>query len=276
MQLTDSHIHFWDTERLDYPWLAGLPPINRPRTPDILDTGGHDVDAYVFVQADCMDHQSLAEVSWVNQLAETAPIGAIVAHAPVEQGAGVDAHLAALADEPRVVGVRRLIQGQPTGFATTPQFVEGVQALAGHDLSFDLCVTHDQLGEATQLVAQCPQVKFVLDHLGKPDVAEGRLEPWRADLAALAEQPNVAVKLSGLTTEADPEQWTYAHVEPYLQHALDTFGPSRCMFGSDWPVATLATSYGRWADTVATATADLSTAERDQVFTGTAQRVYRL
>ena len=276
LPIIDSHAHFWDVERLDYAWLRAFPAIDRTFLPSDVDRGRHRLDGFVFVQADCADHQAMAEVDWVAGLASSVPVKAIVAHAPLERDTGVGQHLAALARHPLVTGVRRLIQGEPPGFATDASFVERVRSLATHDLTFDICVTHEQLTEAEQLVARCPDVLFILDHLGKPDVAGRRLDPWRAQITALAARPNVMAKLSGLATEADPEHWTSSDVAPFLRHALSEFGPARCLFGGDWPVATLATTYERWVDTVLAATSDLSDAERDQVFAGTARRVYRI
>ena len=124
--------------------------------------------------------------------------------------------------------------------------------------------------------ADFPDVTFVLDHVGKPDIRAGLAEPWRSDIASLAKRPNVFCKLSGLTTEADHESWTEEQIRPYLLHAIDAFGPSRCMYGSDWPVVTLATTYGRWLELVLDVVSDLSTAERGSVLSTTAAAVYGL
>jgi L-fuconolactonase len=151
-----------------------------------------------------------------------------------------------------------------------------VNELAGLGLTFDACVTHEQLTPVTALATRCPDVTFVLDHLGKPDVAGQRLDPWRADLAALAEEPNVVCKLSGLTTEADHDAWTPEDLRPYLEHALACFGPERCVVGSDWPVATLATSYEGWFEVLLDFLAELEQPEREAVLAGNASRVYGL
>jgi len=239
--MIDAHIHFWDPERLHYAWLEALPPLHRPFGPTEVEAEG-----FVFVQADCRDDEAWAEVEWVTALAERHPILGIVAYAPVH----AHADLEALASHPLVVGVRKLLQGEPDALLGSDTLVEGVRALAEHGLTFDACVTHEQLPFVTRLAARCPDVTIVLDHLGKPDVAHHRLDPWRADLEALAAHANVVCKLSGLTTEADHAAWTPADLAPYLEHALACFGPDRCLFGSDWPVATLATSYERWVDVV--------------------------
>jgi L-fuconolactonase len=273
----DAHLHVWQPDRLAYPWLAGEPALNRPYLPADLDTGGHHVTAAVMVEAGRRPDQALDEVRFVEELAaQGPPIVAMVAHACLERGADARGELAALARHPLVTGVRRNIQDEAAGFAVTDPFTAGVGLLADHGYTFDLCVRHSQLAEVTELVSRLPEVTFVLDHLGKPAVAQGRQDPWREDIRRLAGYPNVMCKLSGLTTEADRARWTAGDVLPYLRYALAEFGADRCMFGSDWPVATLATSYRGWTDVVGEALLDLPAADRDAVTAGTARRVYRL
>ena len=277
MSWIDGHMHFWDPKRLDYPWLESVPPLNRSFGPEDLDTGRHQITGVVFVEAGGRPEQNLAEVDWVESLARSWPgLLGIVAHAPLEDAAARGEALAALAGRPLVVGVRRNLQDEPPGFALTSEFVRGVRLLADHGLPFDVCVRHWQMGEVADLVGRVPEVTFVLDHLGKPPVVSGRRGPWRDELRRLAGHPNVVCKLSGLTTEADPERWQEAEVLPYLQDALALFGAERCMFGGDWPVATLATGYERWVDVVAEAISGLSEADQEAVRHGTARRVYRL
>jgi L-fuconolactonase len=130
--------------------------------------------------------------------------------------------------------------------------------------------------ELIGLVERCPDVTFVLDHLGKPAVARHRHEPWFSDLSTLAHLPNVVAKLSGLTTEADHDHWRPSDITPYLTHAIQEFGPERCMFGSDWPVATLAGTYQQWVELVTDVIAGLTGPERTAILTGTATRIYDL
>jgi L-fuconolactonase len=274
--MIDAHIHFWDPARLHYEWLEAIPALRRSFAPTALETGRHDVAGYVFVQADCRDDEAWAEVSWVDELARDHPILGIVAFAGLEAGFGARADLERLAAHPRVVGVRRLLQGEPESLLTSEGLAAGVGLLASLDLTFDACVTHSQLPAVTRLAARCPDVTIVLDHLGKPAVAVGRLDPWRADLAALAERPNVVCKLSGLTTEADHRTWTAAALRPYLAHALECFGPERCLVGSDWPVATLAPTYERWFDVLLDFLSDQLPDDRDAILSGNATRVYGL
>lgn len=283
MDVVDSHVHFWDPARLDYPWLAEVPPLRRAFLPEDLDAGPYRfarqtyrLAAAVFVEAGGQGPAPTAEVDWIDELAQRWPLlRAIVAYAPLECGGDAAETVAALARHRLVTGVRRNVQDERPGFTATDDFTTGVRLLADAGLTFDLCVRHHQIAEVTELARRVPEVTFVLDHLGKPDVAGGTLEPWRTDLARLAELPNTACKLSGLATEAAPG-WADADALPYLRHALAVFGPDRCLFGGDWPVATLATDYPRWVGVVAGVLAERPETERRAVFGDTARRIYRI
>lgn len=276
--MLDSHVHFWDPRRMRYGWLTGEPELDRPFLPEALaaarPAGGAGI---LVVEADREPQEAMAEVDWIASLARAgAPVRGIVAHVPLERGTACRAALAALAARPLVVGVRRLLQDQPGGFALRPDFLEGVRLLADYGFVFDVCVRHRQIPEVTELARRCPQVTFVLDHLGKPAVALGTPSGWAADLDRLAALPNVVCKLSGLTSEADTATRTQDLLVSYLRRALDVFGPRRCLFGSDWPVCSLTTTYVGWLDTVRAALADLTAADRGRVMIGTAEAVYGL
>lgn len=277
--IVDSHIHFWDPEQLNYPWLQEVPPLNHAFLPAQLAAAATAVNLQkiVFVQADCVPEDGLAEVAWVSQLAQSEPrIQGIVAFAPLENGAASAAYLEKLKAFPLVKGVRRLIQSEAPGFARQPEFIQGVQQLAQFGFSFDICIVHTQMSEAIELVSQCPEVSFVLDHFGKPAIADRRLEPWATDIRQLAQFPHVWCKLSGLVTEADHQNWTAGDLRPYLAVVLEAFGPQRLMFGGDWPVSELAATYQQWVETADALLAALSEADRRRVFFANAQTFYRL
>jgi L-fuconolactonase len=238
-----------------------------------LDLAGQEVDGFIVVEAGCRQGQT--ELDWLGQLAIRWPIiRGVVGQVPVECGTRAEASLAKAARHPLTVGVRRNVQDEPAGFMLAPSMVAGVRLLAAYGLPFDACVREHQIRELAELADRCPEVTFVLDHLGKPAIAQQRRQPWFADLTALARRPNVVAKLSGLTTEADHEHWRPADIAPYLTYAIEEFGPGRCMFGSDWPVATLATTYQRWVEVVLDVTAELADAERSAILDGTASRIY--
>jgi len=280
--LVDTHLHLWDPAHLRYSWLEEVPALNRrfALAEFRAACGPVAVAQLVFVQCECLPAQALAEVDWVASLAAADPrLRGIVAFAPLEQGDAVAPHLAALAQRPLVKGVRRLLQSEPDPeFCLRPDFVRGVRALARHEFSFDLCLKHPQLASAIRLVRQCPEVRFVLDHLGKPDAKAGLLEPWRSELRELAALPNVVCKISGLVTEADHARWTPADLQPYLAHAFECFGFDRVLFGGDWPVSTLAADYPRWVQTLDAALDQLGATadERVRLYVRNAQKTYRL
>ena len=273
----DAHVHFWDPGRLHYPWLAQVPRLNRPLLPGDLRAAGAAPVGVIAVEADRSREDALAEVAWLASIdVPGVRVAGVVGHVPLEEGAAAADELARLTSSPRVVGVRRLLQDEPMGFATEPGFVAGVGLLAGAGATFDLCIRHTQLLAVTELVRRLPEVSFVLDHLGKPEVSRAGLAAWAPDLAGLARLPNVRCKLSGLATEADPDHRTPPDLLPFLRHALDVFGPARCLFGSDWPVLTLAMEYGQWLDVVREACSDLSADERALVMRRTAEGAYGL
>ncbi len=278
MKIIDSHMHLWNPTLLNYAWLESEPPLNRPFLPSDFRAAvdGFEVESAVFVQADCLPEQGVEEVKWVSQIAADVPLSRIVAFTALEQGDAARATLESLTAYPLVKGIRRLIQSEPVGFSIQPSFVKGVQALADYGFSFDLCIRHYQLPDVTKLVDQCPRVSFVLDHIGKPDIAHGEIVRWREDIQALAHYPNVSCKLSGMVTEANHANWTPDDLRPYMEHLLNTFGVQRLMFGSDWPVCTLAASYQHWLETVHHFLSHLSTDDQQRIFYSNAKRFYRL
>jgi L-fuconolactonase len=251
------------------PWLDGDADLQRPFELDEYRaaTAGLPVQAIIYVQVDVAPAYSLLEAEW----AVEQPVTGVVAFAPLEDGLVAGAYLERLvALGPKLKGVRRLIQSEPD-----PDFplrlVEGLRLLPRYGLSFDICIKHHQLARTLDMVRACPEASFVLDHLGKPDVKAGLLEPWRAQISALAELPNVACKLSGLVTEADHAGWRPDDLAPYVSHVLAAFGPERVLFGSDWPVLTHAATYVQWIDTLARLAPG-----QDDLWAANARRVYRL
>jgi predicted TIM-barrel fold metal-dependent hydrolase len=232
----------------------------------------------VFVEANCAPVESAREIAFVEELAVREPrIAATVAFVDLLDERGREEALERVARSGRAVGVRHNIQGQPAGFCLREEFVRGVQEVGGQGLTFDLCITANQLTEVTELVRRAPGTQFVLDHCGKPAIRDDAFEPWAADLTRFARQHgNVFCKVSGLFTEARPEQWTYDALHPYLDHVLHCFGPSRLMYGSDWPVVTLAGGAAAWNDLIGRFTAGWSDADRQRFYADNAIRFYGL
>jgi L-fuconolactonase len=278
--IVDSHVHLWNPAHLRYPWLNGLPALNRAFLPaDFLSASSKaNVTKIIFVECGCKPSQSLAEVEWISMLAKTEPrLKGVVAHAALEKGNAAHDELGKLATHPLVKGVRRNLQGaRHAGFCLQPEFVAGIKSLAGFNFTFDACIRQEQLCDLAKLAQRVPEVNFVLDHFGKPDVRNRKFQPWATDLKTFSALPNVVCKVSGLATEADWKNWQPADLKIYFDQALECFGFDRLLFGSDWPVATLATDYQRWVETVQELFAFTKESERTKLFQTNAERIYRI
>ncbi len=278
--IVDTHLHIWDLRRLRYPWLASVPMLNKNHLIDDYRRacGPVQVAKMVFLQCEADFAQFQEECDWVTEVARVDPrIRGIVPWAPLEKGEAAGDALAKLAANPLVKGIRRIIQFEPDPeFCLKPGFVRGVQALHAHGLSFDLCINHTQLANTIKLVRQCPDVMFILDHIAKPDIKAGKLDPWRAQLRELAAFPNVWCKMSGLVTEADHQAWKPADLQPYIDHVMACFGWDRVMFGGDWPVSTQATDYPRWVATLDAALKGASVDQLRKLYVTNAEKFYRV
>lgn len=280
MDIVDAHHHLWDRGRFRYGWLRGVPAIDRDYLLQDYEsaTGRTGVAKSVHVQADVDEAYALQETNWILSMADgDGPIEAVVGWAPVESPEALTEFLDRQGHNPRLKGFRRLIQGETdAGFAARPEFVAGVRTLGARGFSFDVCVYHHQLPAVIELARRTPDTMLVLDHIGKPAIAKGLLDPWRAQVRELAGMDHVYCKLSGMATEADWQAWTIDDLRPYALTVLEAFGSGRVMFGSDWPVATLAVGYRDWLNVVERLIDGASAAERLALLRGTATRFYRL
>lgn len=245
----DAHVHLWDPARISYPWLDDNPNLRRRYSVADLDSAakGVPLQGMVLVEGDCAIAEAEAETRLLLEAAAAdSRILAIVARADPTDRLGFQRLLERYAAQPVVRGIRQNIQGKAPGFCLSPDFVAGVQELGQRGLTFDLCVTHDQLPEVLTLAEQCPHTSLVLDHCGKPDISRQRLDPWRAHIDALAALPHLHCKISGLLTEADPQGWDDSDLLSYVEHVVDRFGAGRLIYGGDWPVLSLAGTYREW------------------------------
>lgn len=271
----DAHQHFWQFDAKRDRWITHeMRAIRRNFLPADLEPAlaANGMDGCVAVQAD----QSEAETRFLLDLARRhAFIKGVVGWVDLVSPR-LDQTLDTLAADPLLRGVRHVAQAEGDDFLAREDVVRGIGRLGRVGLTYDILIVARQLPAALALTARLPDQPFVLDHLAKPPITAGTIEPWARDLRELARRPNVCCKLSGLVTEADWKRWRPEDLRPYLDVAFEAFGPDRVMFGSDWPVCLVAAPYDRVLAVVAEYASTLSASERDAVFGGNAARFYGL
>lgn len=278
--IIDSHHHLWQPEQ-GYAWLddESLTPIRRSFGPEELAAAvaGTGVEHTVLVEGGRCD---FGEAELLLAYARNSPlIAGVVAWADPADPALAEtlAGYRALPGGERLVGVRSQVQAEPDpGYLDRPEVRRGLREVGAAGLVFDLVVRADQIAAAARLARDLPDVRFVLDHLGKPAIRDDGFAGWVGPIGELAAQPNVCAKLSGMVTEADWESWSAEDLRPYVSAAVDAFGPDRLMYGSDWPVCLLAASYVEVKNALAEALPALSPAEQAAVYGETARRTYGL
>ncbi|GAA0417348.1 amidohydrolase [Acrocarpospora corrugata] len=275
--MIDAHHHLWDPARRVYGWMAGeaLAPLRRAYGVEDLrrETSAAGITGTVLVQtvSDLTETEEFLSLAAASDGLIRGVVGWVDLTAP-----DVSDQLARLRTLPGgdlLVGIRHQVQDEPDpDWFARPDVRRGLLAVAAAGLVYDLLVLVPQLPVAREVVAGLPDLRFVLDHAAKPPVASGELNPWSDALAALAKLPHVSCKLSGLVTEASWSDWTPADLAPYAEHVLDSFGSSRVMFGSDWPVCELAATYSQ----VTALARSLTPTDHTQIFKSTAESVYGL
>jgi len=271
----DSHQHFWNYNPAEYPWIKPEWPIRRSYLPEDLavELKSCQIDGCVAVQA----RQTLAESEWLLELADRFPfikgvVGWVDLRAP-----DVALQLGRFAAHSKFVGVRHVLQDEADdNYMLDLHFQRGISQLRQFDLTYDLLIFPRQLPAAIRLASAFPEQPFVLDHIAKPPIKKGVLDPWRGHLQKLATLPNVCCKVSGLITEADWGRWHPSQFRPYLDVVFEAFGPDRVMFGSDWPVALLAGTYQQVFELAREYVAALGAAVEAGFFGGNAANFYQL
>jgi len=275
----DSHHHFWDPDRATYPWMTDdLAPIRRRFGPADLRPliDGMRISRTILVQPRSRTNET---EEFIATAAAERFIAGVVGWVDLTDPAVADeiARLRAAPGGDRLVGIRHQVQDEPDPeWLARPDVRRGLAAVASAGLAYDLLVRPRELSAAFDAAAALPDLRFVVDHIGKPRIAAAEMEPWAGRIRSMAELPNVACKLSGLVTEAAWGSWTTVDLHPYVDAVLDAFGPERLMFGSDWPVCLLAASYDRVVSADRELLAALSADERARIFGVTAMEVYGL
>ena len=272
----DSHQHFWQVGRFDYPWMnSSLGVLYQDYLPEQLEPILHanGISKTVLVQAS----NSVEESRWLLNLADEYPfIAGVVGW--VDLGSDdVDRQLDELVSHPKFKGVRHLVESEPADdWLVQPQVLRGLKRLSTYGVSYDLLVHTRHLKHIQKVVDACPGLKLVIDHMGKPPIASGEIETWRQELRQVAANEQINCKLSGLVTEANWTSWTTSDLRPYVDCALELFGSSRLLFGSDHPVCLLAASYERVLECFRELLNELSGDEQVKIFGGNAAQFYGL
>lgn len=279
LKLVDAHFHLWDPGQLRYPWLEEVPEINQTYSLEAFaeQTSGLTpaIDKMVFIQCECIPNEYLQEVEYITrQAAEDKRIQGIVSWFPLEAEDAAE-RLEELVGNPLIKGLRRL-EETPVSLFSKPSFLKNLSLLARHGLSFDICAKNHLLGAAISMVDYQPDIPYMLDHMGKPDIKNREMQSWKSHIRLLAQNPNVYCKVSGLVTEADLRNWREEDLRPYFDYVLEQFGSGRLVFGGDWPVLTQATSYGQWLETVKQLCTGLSENDLHKLFYQNACDFYRL
>lgn len=278
MKLIDTHQHLWDLGRYPYSWCAGIPALNRSflLSDYEREARGLEIAGTVFMECDVDEPHALDEARDIQALSEKHPlIAGIVASCRPERD-GFRSHLEELARLPKVRGVRRILHTQPDELSQAPAFARNLRLLPAFGYTFDLCVLARQLPLAHALAEACPEVSFVLDHCGVPDVKARALDPWREDIRRVAALPNVACKISGIVAYADPQRWTPEDLRPWVEHVIACFGWDRVVWGGDWPVCTQSATLRQWVEASRSLTAAAEPDQRERLFFRNAQRIYRV
>ena len=274
--IIDTHHHLWNYNPVEFDWIDDeMAAIRKSFLPADLQAtlANTGVEGVVTVQA----RQSLEETNWLLKLAsENDFIKGVVGWVPLADES-IQQILEEYKSSPWLKGVRHVVQGEPDPeFILGKDFNKGISLLKNYNLVYDILIFEHQLANTIRFVDQHPEQQFVVDHIAKPKIKKNELEPWAKNVKELAKRENVSCKISGMVTEADYKLWTEEQLNPYFETILEAFGPSRLLFGSDWPVCLVATNYSNWLELVQKTISNFSKEEQDFILYKNAQRIYNI
>lgn len=277
--LIDTHLHIIDKSALEYPWLAGAEALNRDFLYETYEREARRVgiQASLHMEVDVAPRLIEQESDYIAELAareNSLIVGAISSARPEEKGFA--AFLERQLQNPLIKGFRRALHVMPDDLSESALFRENLKRLSGTRFTFDLCVLPHQLPKAIELVDLAPDVQFILDHCGVPDVKGGDLAPWSGYISDIAKRPNVVAKISGVIAYADPENWTISDLRPYVEHTVECFGFDRLVWGSDWPVCTLGGGLATWVAVTQALFNGCTASERARFYRKNAKRLWGL
>ncbi|MGD0443406.1 MAG: amidohydrolase family protein [Edaphobacter sp.] len=274
-RVIDAHHHLWRYSASEYQWIDdSMAALRRDFLPSdlVVELANAGIDGAVTIQT----RQTLEETRWLLELAQSCKqIRGVVGWAPIAASDFQDS-LHKFAAQPKFVGLRHIVQAEPQGYLDGADFNRGIRDLLTTGLVYDLLILQSQLDEAIRFVDRHPQQRFVLDHIAKPKIAAREIEPWSTHIRDLSKRSHVYCKLSGMVTEDSWSNCSLESLRPYLDIAVEAFGPDRLMAGSDWPVCLVATSYPQWWTMLQNYFAIFSESERASIFGATAIKVYDL
>lgn len=281
LPILDTHVHVWDLKQFKLPWLTADAPFakNYLISDYVEATKGCNLAKCVYMEVDVALEQKQKEADWIRGVikeGKTPFVAAIVGCAVREKGFADYAKQ--FKGDPYVKGLRQVVHVKetPAGFILHDDVVAAMKLLGELNLTFDLCMRHGDLQDAVKLTAKCPDTRFVLDHCGNPNVQAKDHTTWKKDLEALAKNKNVIIKISGILFTAKKGEWTPEQLAPIVNHCLDTFGPDRAIFASDWPVCTVGGTFKQWLDAVKTITKSRKEDDRKKLFHDNALKFYGL
>ncbi len=284
--IIDTHQHLWDLGEFNIPWTKnkGVEVLNRNYlTADYLTaTEGLNIVKAVYMEVDVHPDYQVKEAEHIKELCardDNPTVAAVISGRP--SSPEFADYITKVADGKYIKGVRRVLHDAhiPRGLCLQPQFVKNVQLLGDMDLSYDLCVRSGEVVDTVKLVDQCPKTRFILDHCGNMDVTstdEKAINTWKKGVRELSERDNVICKISGIVVTATPKTWKPADLAPVVNYCLDSFGPDRVVFGGDWPVCTLKSTYAQWVNALKEIVRNRPAKEQHKLFHENATRHYRL
>lgn len=277
--IIDTHLHVIDKSALSYPWLADVSALDRDFLYDSYAAEAQRVGigATLHMEVDVAPEEIEAETRYVGKLAGrpgSLIVGAVASCRPEEDGFAE--YLERQLINPHVKGFRRVLHVMPDDLSDQQLFRDNIKRLSGTGLTFDLCVLPHQMDKAIALADLAPDVQFILDHCGVPDIKGDNEKAWRGPITELARRANVTAKISGVVAYADPENWTVETLRPYVEHTIDAFGWDRVVWGSDWPVCTLGGGLSTWVAATHALIAGVSEDERGKLLSGNAKRLWKL
>ncbi len=277
--IIDTHLHIIEMDKLTYPWLAGFEPLRRNYLIETYETEAKrcGITAALHMEVDVAEPDVEAETRIVQGLMDREHglvIGAISSCRP--ENITFPAMLERTLHNKAVKGFRRVLHVMPDELSKTSLFRENIKRLSGTQLPFDLCVLPHQIPLAIALVDHAPNVQFILDHCGVPCIKDKAFEPWASDMTEIAKRLNVAVKISGVSIYGDAATWTVEDLRPFVEHAINTFGWNRCVWGGDWPVVTLGSSLSTWVAATHALIDGCSASEKAALLSENAKRIWRL